>query len=335
MRWCWAGHANRSAWLGNGKVPMMNEQSGPTLRDPFAYYDPATSSWRTSQLSLDPSWGESSPAWPPSGIACDGLAYELPTSALLTAATASSLLPTPEAKLAESGPDYARADRPESGGDDLTTAVTKLLPSPAARDYKGPAPETMRREGGTNLPNIFLPTPRATDAAKGSPHQHGSSGDLMLTSAVMELLPTPEASDGTGGRQAKELGGTRPSGTKRAITLGTVTALLPTPVTTDAAAAGRHSTQTGVMHPGTSLTDAVRAELLGSDVQLLPTPEVAAATGGQRSRSGPRRNELLLGGVATALQSSDGNTSPDGAPPTPPSSARKAEPDSQLSLWSG
>ena len=36
----------------------------------------------------------------------------------------------------------------------------------------------------------LLPTPRATDGTKGGPNQRGSSGDLMLPSAVT-LLPTP------------------------------------------------------------------------------------------------------------------------------------------------
>lgn len=40
------------------------------------------------------------------------------------------LLPTPEAKLSGSGPDYARAGRDGSGGDDLTTTVFRsLLPA--------------------------------------------------------------------------------------------------------------------------------------------------------------------------------------------------------------
>jgi DNA (cytosine-5)-methyltransferase 1 len=39
--------------------------------------------------------------------------------------TLVTLLPTPEAKLASSGPDYARANRAGSGGDDLTTKVFK------------------------------------------------------------------------------------------------------------------------------------------------------------------------------------------------------------------
>lgn len=43
-----------------------------------------------------------------------------------------------------------------------------------------------------------------------------------LEGIVKVLLPTPEASDGSGGRVAREIGGTRPSGAKRSVTLGTV-----------------------------------------------------------------------------------------------------------------
>lgn len=38
----------------------------------------------------------------------------------------------------------------------------------------------------------LLPTARATDGTNGGPNQRGSSGDMMLPSAVL-LLPTPEA----------------------------------------------------------------------------------------------------------------------------------------------
>ena len=40
----------------------------------------------------------------------------------------------------------------------------------------------------------LLPTPRATDGTKGGPNQRGSSGDLMLPSAVM-LMNTPTVED--------------------------------------------------------------------------------------------------------------------------------------------
>jgi DNA (cytosine-5)-methyltransferase 1 len=39
------------------------------------------------------------------------------------------------------------------------------------------------------MPSVaaMLPTPRAPDGTKGGPNQRGSSGDLMLPSAVMNL----------------------------------------------------------------------------------------------------------------------------------------------------
>lgn len=42
---------------------------------------------------------------------------------------------------------------------------------------------------------VRLPTHRATDGTKGGPNQRGSSGDLMLPSAVAQLLPTPAVND--------------------------------------------------------------------------------------------------------------------------------------------
>lgn len=40
-----------------------------------------------------------------------------------------------------------------------------------------------------------MPTPRASDGEKGGPNQRGTSGDLMLPSAVAHLLPTPAVND--------------------------------------------------------------------------------------------------------------------------------------------
>ncbi len=104
---------------------------------------------------------------------------------------AVALLPTPTAS-DSNGPGHAG-----EGGLNLRTAAA-LLPTPAARDSERggwsidepgrPLSETVMR---------LLPTPRATDAAKGGPNQRGSSGDLMLPSAVA-LLPTPTATNSHG-----------------------------------------------------------------------------------------------------------------------------------------
>ena len=38
---------------------------------------------------------------------------------------------------------------------------------------------------------VLFPTPRASDGTKGSLNQHGSKGDLMLTSAIARLAGHP------------------------------------------------------------------------------------------------------------------------------------------------
>lgn len=77
----------------------------------------------------------------------------------------------------------------------------------------------------------LLPTPRATDGTKGGPNQRGSSGDLMLPSAVA-LLPTPIVGDA---RQARNSTATRrrtpPTGIHGGNTLTDI--LLPTPSVAD------------------------------------------------------------------------------------------------------
>lgn len=50
----------------------------------------------------------------------------------------------------------------------------------------------------TDTDLTLLPTPHATDGTKGGPNQRGSSGDLMLPSAVVQLLPTPVSDNSRG-----------------------------------------------------------------------------------------------------------------------------------------
>jgi DNA (cytosine-5)-methyltransferase 1 len=90
-------------------------------------------------------------------------------------------------------------------------AVT-LLPTPQVADVTGGhRTRSGARSNELLLPGLaeayaagsLLPTPRASDGTKGGPNQRGSSGDLMLPSAVMSLLPTTDANGpgahGTGG----------------------------------------------------------------------------------------------------------------------------------------
>ena len=98
---------------------------------------------------------------------------------------------------------------------------------------------------------------RATRLAGSVPRaaqEDGRSGvDVRATldggaGVDVALLPTPEGSDGSGGRVSADLGGKRPSGAKRAITLATAVHhevnLLPTPTANEANGAG-HAAQGG------------------------------------------------------------------------------------------
>lgn len=106
---------------------------GPNTHDSLASFDPATSSWRTSQLSLLGGLDEFSGTWPRSGMTRNGTAYRLQPLAPLTGGTASGLLPTP------------------------TAVDHKQHNSPAARARKSPSLGTV----------AHWPTPNARDGSHG------------------------------------------------------------------------------------------------------------------------------------------------------------------------
>jgi len=104
-----------------------------------------------------------------------------------------TLLPTPSAGQFNDGESaetwQARRDRVRESANNgngfgvpLAMAV-KMLPTPRSSDTNGAG---THGTGGADLRTMvtLLPTPRATDGTKGGPNQRGSSGDLMLPSAV-------------------------------------------------------------------------------------------------------------------------------------------------------
>ena len=77
------------------------------------------------------------------------------------------------------------------GGNECSSSPQ--LPTPRRTDFQGkdPVGEWTRHSPSLDAVKFhfgqMLPTPRATDGTKGGPNQRGSSGDLMLPSAVMNL----------------------------------------------------------------------------------------------------------------------------------------------------
>ena len=209
---------------------------------------------------------------------------------------AVSLLPTPAAGNFNDGEDLeswearrqrnlAKGINGNGQGTPLTIAAQQLLKTPTAQlAVNGGSQHPDKRRAGGHGPTLadqvehLLPTPRATDGTKGGPNQRGSSGDLMLPSAVM-LLPTPRASDtGTPGRRASE--GFRPP-------LSQV--LLPTPTAMDShgarnATANRSAVKQGTNNDGWTL----------SDVFWTGETTRPPSTGGKRSSAAEHPGQLSL-----------------------------------------
>ena len=95
-------------------------------------------------------------------------------------------------------------------GEDAGRASMTLLPTPRSSDANGAG---AHGECGLDLRTTIalLPAPRATDGTKGGPNQRGSSGDLMLPSAVHAPLPTPAVAQYPSNRSLSPGAAVRPS----------------------------------------------------------------------------------------------------------------------------
>lgn len=102
----------------------------------------------------------------------DGLATSATRIEIPAPEPAGKLLPTPEAKNAHAGQDFARADRVNSGGDDLVTAVIKGYPSRWAQ-YR-PALEHWATILGRPAPDLSEPT------STGNPRIHPAFVEWLM-----------------------------------------------------------------------------------------------------------------------------------------------------------
>lgn len=236
----------------------MSGTCGRTWRAPFAFYDPGTSCLRTSAGTFDLGLTESSPILPDWGTWAAGEFFELPTPALPTAGPeSSSLLPTPAARDGDGRGAQSGAARRAAGHQvDLPEAVVDvvLLGTPRVTTSGMSASQAMVDRGETKSrleqQVALLPTPRATDGTKGGPNQRGSSGDLMLPSAVM-LMATPTTNIKP-----------RSQAFRAGRTPNLAEIMLPTPTVGDAksarnSTATRHRTPPTGVHAGDTLTDAL------------------------------------------------------------------------------
>jgi hypothetical protein len=158
-------------WPGSG------QDYGRRLPVWLASYDPATSSWRTSQHCLVEGLTVFSETWPRSGMTRNGTAYQLPTLAPLTDAIGSGLWATPTAQPANGEPEafLQRKRNAVARGSSMGICLSDLnmqvkaaerwmWPTPTARDWKdGSAKACANVEPNGLLGRVVhqWPTPRS------------------------------------------------------------------------------------------------------------------------------------------------------------------------------
>ncbi|MFE7431344.1 DNA cytosine methyltransferase [Streptomyces sp. NPDC057545] len=111
------------------------------------------------------------------------------------------LFPTPTAADSRGTANF-RADGTPYGngyGSTLTDAVRSLLLTPAARDWKSGASNLLGRNSRplNEVVVNLLPTPKASDGPHGGPNQRDTSGRYYLPGQAVRLDPAWVASDGT------------------------------------------------------------------------------------------------------------------------------------------
>ena len=159
-----------------GKVPESSKATGPdfglSLPESFANYDPDTSLWRTSQLSLLGGLALYSETWPICGTMRNGAAYLRPPWVRHTFASGFlSLLPTPTTK---------DADDPITGGDLYQTACGIVR----ARTKSGTSQRSLSD-------TVRWPTPTVQDSANnGGPSQQTRNTPPLNSVVGGALNPT-------------------------------------------------------------------------------------------------------------------------------------------------
>lgn len=180
--------------------------SGTPSSTLWAFYDPDSSSLRTSAPSLldDLGWTSSSLDLPRSGSMLSGRVYERPTSApRIVESGGSSLLGTPTANVYEQEVDVfvdrARRMKERHGngngaGTPLSVQV-KMLPTPRSSDGPKGGPN-QTGDGLQPAVKALLPTPTSQAAKHGTDDRGpGTLDDHNLWSVATRLLPTPTSRD--------------------------------------------------------------------------------------------------------------------------------------------
>lgn len=262
---------------------------GTRSRTLLALYDPDSSCWRMSQLSLldDPASTSSSLVLPASGSMLSGRVYARPTSAHPTAATGGSSSPVLPTPMTADLP--VRRVRAVGGASLSSEFVRDLLPTPAVNDM-----------GRGKTPDEWDEWTDEMKARHGNGNGHGKSLEIE----AQRLLPTPRASDGPKGGPGQTGDGLQPAVRRmaRAESADASRGTTPQEATATDATAGDAAPATARPAAG-SLLPTPRATRGGSSTERRRCSRRRARRTGWEATSGAvgRGDELLLPGVAKEL----------------------------------
>lgn len=223
----------------------MSAACSPPEPEPphFATWKPARGAWETHPINpVCGHWACYSQTWPTSGTTRAGRAYAPLTSGRLIVGRGYSsspgpqrphgepLLKTPTANLGSNGGTQHPAKRKAGGhGPTLADEIEHLLPTPTASDGAKGSPNQKHGDGSLTpastaaaLAASSTPTGAAAKRHLATPHEtglHDLSPDPVAE--IEHLLPTPTSSDGNGGA------GTTPK-RKGGMNLRTAVTRLPT-----------------------------------------------------------------------------------------------------------
>ena len=143
--------AKTSASLGEASDSQESgPPSGGRCTGSFARWDPASSSWRTSQLLLTGGSMPFSDRWPTSGLMQNGVCFQRqPLELRINAEGSGSWLPTPAASMGgrNKSPTPNAKIRPSLE----TMARHNTWPTPTASDSTGGWQRAASKQGGANL----------------------------------------------------------------------------------------------------------------------------------------------------------------------------------------
>jgi DNA (cytosine-5)-methyltransferase 1 len=161
----------------------------------------------------------------------------------------------------------------------------------------------------------YLPTPSAVRYGSNQGGGAGRVGPVRYSlDSIDDLLPTPQRRDGDGGDKPSQLGGTRDSGAKRAVSLSAAASFLPSPAARDGDGRG----EGGEDFWAARAVDRSNGVPLGAALNLLPSPCVADGDRGPvssaRTEASGRRNGIELISALALLPTPRGSDASNGGP---------------------